>query len=101
MKKEKQHASVCLTSHGIDEASETVAAWLEHAGVDRRGILHSRMVLEELLLSVSAVCGETTSAEISFAHSRLLIRYAGKRFNPVQHAQNEMETVSNENLSRA
>lgn len=33
---------------------------------------HSRMVLEELLLSVSAVCGETTGAEISSAHSRLL-----------------------------
>ncbi|MBO5570729.1 MAG: hypothetical protein J6A79_17610 [Clostridia bacterium] len=59
------------------------------------------MALEELLLAVSTACGEKTRADISFAHSRLLIRYGGDRFNPVQHAQNEMETVSNEILSRA
>ena len=100
MKRQKEQITVYMTTHGIDKASEAVAAWLEKAGVDRLDILRSRMVMEELLLAISTACGKTTEAEISFAHSRLLIRDGGDRFNPIQHAQNELETMSNEILSR-
>ena len=100
MKRQKGQITVYMPTHRIDKASQAVAAWLEKAGVDRLDVLRSRMLMEELLLAISTACGETTEAEISFAHSRLLIRYGGDRFNPIQHAQNELETMSNEILSR-
>lgn len=59
------------------------------------------MAVEELLLAIRQKNGETAAADISFAFSRLLIRYDGDRFDPVQHARNEMEKVSEEILSRA
>ena len=33
MKRKKEQLTVRMTPHGIDEASETVARWLENAGV--------------------------------------------------------------------
>ena len=101
MKLKKEQKTVCMTSQGIDEASETVGIWLENAGVGRRDILRIRMGLEELLLAVSTKNGEVATAEISFAFMQLRIRYGGDRFNPMQHERNELEAVSEEILSRA
>ena len=39
MKRQKEQITVYMTTHGIDKASEAVAAWLEKAGKRRRHLL--------------------------------------------------------------
>ena len=42
MKRQKEQITVYMTTHGIDKASEAVAAWLEKAGKRRRHLLPLR-----------------------------------------------------------
>lgn len=96
--------TVRLDAAGVDSASEALRQWLEEAKEKRENIVRTRLVVEELLLRIGGHFGGTQTAELcfrkGFGGGRVLIRYSGERFNPMDPPENELEEWSAEILAR-
>lgn len=100
----KQAISVILDPTGVDEASNTVGAWLKEAGIAQRDISRIRITLEEILFNICTHMDESIPAEISFLKhfgaKILRIRYGGKRFDPRKSTEDELEEFTASLLAR-
>lgn len=90
----KCETGIILNPAGIDEASETVSAWLRDAGAERTDIIRIRLTIEDILLNISDHTEETIRAELSFFHrfgaDQIRIRYGGDRFDPLTPEDQEI-----------
>ena len=91
----KQAISVILDPKGVDEASNTVGAWLKEAGIAQRDISRIRLTLEEILFNICTHTDGNLPAEISFLKrfgaQMVRVRYGGKRLDPRNSADNDLE----------
>ena len=70
----------------------------------RSDLLRTRLTIEELLLNICGHAEASAEAELRFGKrlgsGRLTLIWDGERFDPTARAQNDMETLSEEMLSR-
>ena len=99
----KRRITVRPDAAGVDSASEAVGQWLEEAKEKRENIVRTRLAVEELLLRIGGHFGDTATAELcfrkGFGGGRVLIRYSGERFDPMDPPENELEEWSAEILA--
>ena len=102
----KKSMTVPLDAAGVDAVSQAVQGWLKSAGEKRENIIHIRLAVEELLGRAAehfrggSVPDVTAKFRRGYGAGRLLIRYAGGRYDPTPASGNEFEEWTAQLLAR-
>ena len=92
-----------LTSSGVDEVSMALDIWMKQAGITSSNAVRLRLVMEEMLLRISAHYEGNVTAVLRtrkrFGTPTLRLRYEGEPYDPTRLEESEEDETTRQILS--